>query len=52
LNRTERNYLNLKLELSLKNRNKRGIANFLGRGLNWLTGNLDDVDKETFLKKI
>ena len=26
----------------------RGIANFLGRGLSWLTGNLDDTDKERY----
>ena len=26
----------------------RGIANFLGRGLSWLTGNLDDTDKDRY----
>lgn len=27
-------------------RSKRGIANFIGRGINWLTGNMDDTDKQ------
>lgn len=31
-------------------RPKRGMANFLGRGINWLTGNLDDTDRQRYDK--
>lgn len=42
----------MKKKLNLQKRTKRGIANFIGRGINYVTGNLDDNDKKELEGKI
>lgn len=46
INHTYSNYEKLKLMQS-KNRRKRGLINFLGSGIKFITGNLDDKDLDT-----